>query len=76
MVIIMGVQCYEGREHRYADYPVTDILQMMGHACRPGIDERSRCVLSCQQTRKAFYERFLNEGLLIESHLPSHMLTD
>jgi hypothetical protein len=29
MVIIMGVQYYEGKEHRYIDYPVMDVLQMI-----------------------------------------------
>lgn len=76
MVIIMGVQSYEGKEHRYIDYPVMDVLQMMGKACRPLEDERSRCVLMCQQTRKDFYKKFLGEGLPIESHLPTHMLHD
>ena len=76
MVIIMGVQYYEGKEHRYIDYPVMDVLQMMGRACRPTEDDRSRCVLMCQQTRKDFYKKFLAEGLPIESHLPTHMLHD
>ena len=76
MVIIMGVQFYEGKEHRYIDYPVMDVLQMMGRACRPLEDERSRCVLMCQQTRKDFYKKFLAEGLPIESHLPTHLLHD
>ncbi|KAL5507360.1 BRR2 [Sanghuangporus vaninii] len=76
MVIIMGVQYFEGKEHRYVDYPVTDVLQMMGKACRPHEDDRSRCVLMCQQTRKEFYKKFLSEGLPIESHLPTHMLHD
>lgn len=76
MVIIMGVQFYEGKEHRYIDYPVMDVLQMMGCACRPLEDENSRCVLMCQQTRKDFYKKFLSEGLPIESHLPTHLLHD
>ncbi|OCH86010.1 putative RNA helicase [Obba rivulosa] len=76
MVIIMGVQYYEGKEHRYVDYPVMDVLQMMGRACRPTEDDRSRCILMCQQTRKDFYKKFLAEGLPIESHLPTHMLHD
>lgn len=58
------------------DYPVTDVLQMMGKACRPTEDERSRCVLMCQQTRKDFYKKFLAEGLPIESHLPTNLLHD
>src|SRR6266853_3689960 len=76
LVIIMGVQSYEGKEHRYVDYPVMDVLQMMGRACRPLEDERSRCVLMTQQTRKDFYKRFLSDGLPIESHLPTHLLHD
>lgn len=74
---LSGVQYYEGSEHHYVNYPVTDVLQMVGRARRPVVDERSRCVLLCQQTRKEFYKKFLNEGLLpIESHLPTHMLHD
>lgn len=69
MVIIMGVQQFEGKEHRYVDYPFTDVLQMMGRACRPTHDISSRCVLMCQQVRKEFFKKFLNEGLPIESHL-------
>ncbi|KAG5219829.1 DEIH-box ATPase [Salix suchowensis] len=76
MVIIMGVQTYEGKEHRYIDYPIVDVLQMMGKACRPLEDERSRCVLMCQQTRKDFFKKFLAEGLPIESHLPTLLLHD
>jgi pre-mRNA-splicing helicase BRR2 len=53
-----------------------DVLQMMGRACRPLEDERSRCVLMTQQTRKDFYKRFLSDGLPIESHLPTHLLHD
>ncbi|KAH0839471.1 P-loop containing nucleoside triphosphate hydrolase protein [Lanmaoa asiatica] len=77
MVIIMGMQFFEGKEHRYVDYPVMDVLQMMGRACHPREDERSQCVLMCQQTCKDFYKKFLSEGLPIgESHLPTHLLHD
>jgi pre-mRNA-splicing helicase BRR2 len=37
LVIVMGTQYYDGREHRYADYPVADLLQMMGRAARPKV---------------------------------------
>ena len=65
-----------GKWMGYIDYPVMDVLQMMGCACRPLEDENSRCVLMCQQTRKDFYKKFLSEGLPIESHLPTHLLHD
>ncbi|CAI2164952.1 17078_t:CDS:2 [Funneliformis geosporum] len=75
MVIIMGTQFFEGKEHRYADYPITDVLQMMGRACRPRQDETGRCVLMCQAIKKDFYKKFLYEALPVESHL-DHFLHD
>ena len=45
----MGVQYYEGKEYRYVDYPVMDVLQMIGQACHPVEDKWSWCVLMCQQ---------------------------
>ena len=41
MVIFTGVQFYQGKEHRYIAYPVMDVLQMMGRACRLMEDERN-----------------------------------
>ncbi|KAK4686317.1 pre-mRNA-splicing helicase BRR2, partial [Tremellales sp. Uapishka_1] len=73
MVIIMGVQSFDGQEHRYVDYAIADVLQMMGRACRPSVDTSSRCVLMCQQTRKDFFKKFLNEALPVESSLPNYL---
>jgi len=69
MVVVMGTQYFEGKEHRYADYPITDVLQMMGRACRPLEDETGKCVLMCQANKKSFYMKFLHEALPVESHL-------
>ncbi|CAO1626159.1 unnamed protein product [Parajaminaea phylloscopi] len=72
MVIIMSVQSYEGKEHRYVDYPITDVLQMVGRSTQRGPDaESSRCVLLCQASRKEFFKKFLAEGLPLESRLSS-----
>jgi pre-mRNA-splicing helicase BRR2 len=73
MVIIMGVQYFDGQEHRYVDYAIADVLQMMGRACRPLMDKSSRCVLMCQQSRKDFFKKFLNEALPVESSLPTYL---
>ena len=35
MIIVIGTQFFEGKGHRYVDYPITDVLQMMSRACRP-----------------------------------------
>ncbi|KAL0083538.1 Sec63 Brl domain-containing protein [Phycomyces blakesleeanus] len=69
MVIVMGTQYFEGKDHRYADYPITDVLQMMGRACRPREDDTGKCVLMCQANKKEFYKKFLYEALPVESHL-------
>jgi pre-mRNA-splicing helicase BRR2 len=73
MVILMGTQYFEGKEHRYVDYPITDVLQMLGSGCRPLDDETGKCVLMCQANKKEYYKKFLYEGLPIESHLDQHL---
>ena len=75
LVVIMDAQHYDGAEHRYVDYPVTDVLQMMGRACRPLVDDVGRCVLFCHSSKKPFYRKFLYEPLPVESHL-DHFLSD
>ena len=69
LVIIMGTQYYEGSQHRYRDYLLSDVLQMLGRACRPADDERSRAVLMTPATKKNYYLKFINEALPIESYL-------
>ena len=69
MVVVMGTQFFEGREHRYLDYPISEILQMFGKACRPQQDESSRGVLMVPAVKKDYYTKFLNEALPIESQL-------
>jgi len=75
LVVLMDTQFYDGAEHRYTDYPITDILQMMGRACRPLIDDNGKCVLLCHAPKKLFYRKFLYEPFPVESHL-DHFLSD
>ena len=39
LVIIMDTQSYNGKLHAYEDFPVTDVLQMIGRANRPTHDD-------------------------------------
>ena len=39
LVIIMDTQYYNGKIHAYEDYPIPDVLQMLGRANRPQIDD-------------------------------------
>jgi len=58
------------------DYPVVDILQMMGRATYSsspssagGSPSRCTAVLMCHAPRKEYYKKFLLEPLPLESHL-------
>ncbi|KAJ1935050.1 Pre-mRNA splicing, partial [Linderina macrospora] len=72
-VVIMGAERYNGREHRYTDYCIPDILQMMGRASRPGIDSKSLCVLMCMANKREFYTKFLQDPLPLESRLDAQL---
>lgn len=43
VVIIMDTQFYNGKYHVYEDYPIGDVLHMVGLANRPGIDDDGIC---------------------------------
>ncbi|CAK0763687.1 DExH-box ATP-dependent RNA helicase DExH12 [Coccomyxa viridis] len=76
LVVIMGTQYFDGSGATGGqDYPVTDLLQMMGRASRPDKDESGRCVLMCHTPRKEYYKKFLYEAFPVESHL-DHGLAD
>ncbi|KAL2262858.1 hypothetical protein VTK26DRAFT_9245 [Humicola hyalothermophila] len=75
LVIVMGTQYFEGREHRYVDYPLSEVLQMFGKAVQPSRDGRSRGVLMLPAVKREYYKKFLNEALPVESHL-HHFLHD
>jgi pre-mRNA-splicing helicase BRR2 len=75
LVIIMGTESYDGKEHRYVDYPITDVLQMMGRAGRYGEDTVGKAVILCHTPKKEKFKRFLNEPVPVESHL-DHSLHD
>lgn len=73
LVIVMGTQFFEGREHRYIDYPISEILQMFGRATRPGQDKIGKGVLMVPAVKREYYKKFLNEALPIESHLQVYL---
>lgn len=73
LVVVMGTQFFEGREHRYIDYPISEILQMFGKASRPLQDRSSRGVLMVPAVKREYYKKFLNEALPVESHLQIYL---
>nr|GLL37108.1 DExH-box ATP-dependent RNA helicase DExH12-like [Ipomoea trifida] len=75
LVVVMGTQYYDSKENAHSDYPVTDLLQMMGHASRPLLDNSGKCVILCHAPQKDYYKKFLFEAFPVESHL-QHYLHD
>ena len=75
LVIVMGTQYFDGRENAHTDYPITDLLQMIGRASRPLVDKFGKCVILCHAPRKEYYKKFLLDPLPVESHL-DHFLHD
>ncbi|KAH3788153.1 U5 small nuclear ribonucleoprotein 200 kDa helicase-like [Dreissena polymorpha] len=75
LVIVMDTQYYDGKTHSYEDYPVPDVLQMIGRANRTLIDKEGKAVILCQSSKKEFFKKFLYEPLPVESHL-DHCLHD
>uniref|UniRef100_A0A4W5KUY3 Helicase C-terminal domain-containing protein n=1 Tax=Hucho hucho TaxID=62062 RepID=A0A4W5KUY3_9TELE len=61
LVIVKGTEYYDGKTRRYVDYPITDVLQMMGRADRPQYDDQGKAVILVNDIKKDFYKKFLYE---------------
>ncbi|CAI7815578.1 unnamed protein product, partial [Closterium sp. NIES-53] len=56
-------------QKRYVEMPITDVLQMMGHAGRPQFDNEAKAVILMHEPKKSFYKKFLYEPFPVESSL-------
>lgn len=76
-VIIKGTEFFDGKKGRYVDFPITDVLQMIGRAGRPQFDTSATAVLFVHDIKKEYYKKFLYEPFPVESHLlevfPDHL---
>lgn len=72
-VVIMGMQYFEGREHRYVDYPISEMLEMLGKAGRSRVDKDCHGLIMCPDVKREFYTKFLREALPIESQLQMYL---
>lgn len=70
--IIMDTQHHSGKDA--IDYPLTDLLQMIGLTGRPLVDNKCRCVIMCHFSKADYYERCLREPLSAESELPANLI--
>lgn len=75
MTIILDPVEYDYTQSRCVEYPMSEILQMIGRASRPGIDSTSRCEFFCHTPLKDYFYKFIAEPLPVESNL-EHVLHD
>lgn len=69
LVIIKGTEFFDAKEKRYLDYPVTDVLQMMGRAGRPQFDDTGIVCIYALQEKVPFLKTFLFQPFPVESSL-------
>ncbi|XP_071801677.1 activating signal cointegrator 1 complex subunit 3-like [Asterias amurensis] len=69
LVIIKGTEFFDGKTKRYVDFPITDVLQMMGRAGRPQFDDQGTACIFVHDIKKHFYKKFLYEPFPVESNL-------
>ncbi|KAL5370072.1 U5 small nuclear ribonucleoprotein helicase, Pre-mRNA splicing helicase BRR2 2 [Cryptosporidium parvum] len=65
--IIKGTEYFDAKLGQYIDYPITDVLQMVGRSGRPQYDSHSVACIMTLEAKKPFYKRFLYDSLPLES---------
>lgn len=73
LVIVKGTEYYDGKQEKYVDFPITDVLQMMGRAGRPQFDSTGVACILVHAPKKSFYRRFLYSPFPVESSLSAHL---
>ena len=69
LVVLLDTVYFDGLSHKYIDIPTTHILHMIGRANLPYIQNVSKSIIFCQNSKKKFLQKFLSEPLVVESRL-------
>ncbi|KAI8617669.1 Sec63 Brl domain-containing protein [Chytriomyces sp. MP71] len=69
LVVVKGTEFYDAKTKGYVDFPITDVLQMMGRAGRPQFDDSGVARILVHDVKKNFYKKFLHEPFPVESSL-------
>lgn len=73
-MIVKGTEYFDGKTQRYVDYPITDVLQMMGRAGRPQYDDKGVAVILVHDIKKHYYKKFLYEPFPVESKYSAELI--
>ena len=68
-VVIMGTHEYDGKEHRYVDYSVNTVFDMIG--CSQDSLGQSKVLILTKDSKMNHYSRFLNDGIPLECYYHS-----
>jgi activating signal cointegrator complex subunit 3 len=74
LVIVKGTEFFDPKVRRYVDFPLTDLLQMIGRAGRPQFDETGYACVFVHEEKKNFYKKFLYEPFPVESSLSGQIV--
>lgn len=69
LVVVMDTVYYEGKEHRYVDSSIFDMLQMVGTASNTVGGHGCKAIVFCQTPKKENLKKLLHEPLPVESHV-------
>lgn len=73
LVVVKGTEFFDSKIGGYRDFPVTDVLQMMGRAGRPQFDTHAVAVILVHEPKKNFFRKFLYEPFPVESKLKGQL---
>ncbi|KAJ2369024.1 activating signal cointegrator 1 complex subunit 3 [Coemansia sp. RSA 2610] len=73
LVLLKGTEFFDAKAKGYVDFPLTDVLQMIGRAGRPQFDDSAVARIFVTDSKKEFYKRFLHEPFPVESSLHKHL---
>ena len=77
MVVVKGTEYFDGKQRKFVDFAITDVLQMVGRAGRPQFDTEAVACVFAHDIKKNFYKKFLYEPFPVESNLlevlPDHL---
>jgi activating signal cointegrator complex subunit 3 len=73
LVIVKGTEFYDAKTKSYVDFPITDVLQMIGRAGRPQYDTEGVAQVLCHEPKKSFYRKFLYDPFPVESSLHNQL---
>ena len=72
-----GTEHFDGKQHKFVDVGITDVLQMVGRAGRPQYDNEAVAMVFAHDIKKQYYKKFLYEPFPVESNLldvlPDHL---